>query len=52
MKLGARAFKTGLAVTLSIILAQLISVDAGVIAGISAVPSTDRKSTRLNSSHL
>ncbi|QIK51177.1 aromatic acid exporter family protein [Jeotgalibaca porci] len=40
MKLGARAFKTGLAVTLSIILAQLISVDAGVIAGISAVPST------------
>lgn len=40
MKLGARAFKTGLAVTLSIFLAQLISADAGVIAGISAVPST------------
>ncbi|MGP6140283.1 MULTISPECIES: FUSC family protein [unclassified Jeotgalibaca] len=40
MKLGARAFKTGLAVTLSIILAQLIATDAGVIAGISAVPST------------
>ena len=40
MKLGARAFKTGLAVTLSIMLAQLISADAGVIAGISAVPST------------
>lgn len=40
MKLGARAFKTGLAVTLSIILAQFIASDAGVIAGLSAVPST------------
>lgn len=40
MKLGARAFKTGLSITLSILLAQLIYSDAGVIAGISAVPST------------
>lgn len=40
MKLGARSFKTGLAVALSIILAQLISPDIGVIAGISAVSST------------
>ncbi|UJF15217.1 aromatic acid exporter family protein [Jeotgalibaca sp. MA1X17-3] len=40
MKLGARSFKTGLAVALSIALAQLISPNIGVIAGISAVSST------------
>lgn len=40
MKLGARSFKTGLAVALSIVLAQFISPDIGVIAGISAVSST------------
>lgn len=40
MKLGARAFKTGLAVTLSIIIAQFFFPDAGVIAGFCAVPST------------
>ena len=40
MKLVARSFKTGLAVALSILIAQLISPDAVVIAGISAVSST------------
>lgn len=40
MKLGARSFKTGLAVALSIILSQLLLPDSGVIAGISAVSST------------
>lgn len=40
MKLGARSFKTGLAVALSILLAQFLSAESGVIAGISAVSST------------
>lgn len=40
MKLGARSLKTGLAVALSIILAQLLNPQLGVIAGISAVSST------------
>lgn len=40
MKLGARSLKTGLAVAISIILAQLLNPQLGVIAGISAVAST------------
>ena len=40
MKLGARSFKTGLAVALSLLLAQFLFPESGVIAGISAVSST------------
>lgn len=41
MKLGARTFKTGLAVALSMLVAQLLGIGGGgVIAGISAIYST------------
>lgn len=41
MKLGARTFKTGLAVALSMLISQLLGLgEGGVIAGISAIYST------------
>lgn len=40
MKLGARALKTGLAVAVTLVITQLIHLDSGVIAAISAISST------------
>lgn len=40
MKLGARTFKTGLSVALSVVISQLLLGGDGVIAGLGAVAST------------